>query len=247
MDTNMLLLLGIAHVLGDYLLQPRRLAAEKTEKPGWLLLHGALYALAMGTVLLWAPAGRGWWVWLLLAGSHLVIDGLRVLLDRRWKREEKPGLLLASFCADQALHLGAILLCWGLWLRGTPSALLTRWTAWSLFRPLLVCGAILCVIWDPTAVLVRKLFGLFPPELGEKPGTQARSGELIGKLERVIVAALVLAGAASAIGFVLTAKSVARFKQFENDPGFTERYLIGTLLSVSAALTTALLLGKFLP
>lgn len=67
-----------------------------------------------------------------------------------------------------------------------------------------------------------------------------RSGELIGKLERVIVAILVLIDAATAIGFVLTAKSVARFKQME-DRSFAERYLVGTLLSVAVALATALL------
>ena len=72
-----------------------------------------------------------------------------------------------------------------------------------------------------------------------------RSGELIGKLERVIVAALVLSGAATAIGFVLTAKSVARFKQME-DRNFAERYLVGTLLSVAVALAAALLVKHFL-
>lgn len=243
MNANMLLILGIAHVAGDYLFQPRCLAEKKAQKLRWLLLHLALYALAMGAVFLCVPAGRAWWVWLILAGSHGLIDGLRVLLDRGRRR---PGWLLVSFCGDQTLHLGMLLLCWALWLRGGASSLLVACSAWPWFRRLLVWTAILCVIWDPASVLVRKLFALFPQQVGSLSGTQARSGELIGKLERLIVVALVLAGAASAIGFVLTAKSVARFKQFENDPGFTERYLIGTLLSVSTALIAALLLERLL-
>ena len=41
----------------------------------------------------------------------------------------------------------------------------------------------------------------------------------------------------------MTAKSIARFKQLENK-SFVERYLIGTLLSVSLALITALIASK---
>ena len=39
---------------------------------------------------------------------------------------------------------------------------------------------------------------------------------MIGKLERLIIAMLVIYGEAGAIGFVLAAKSLARYKQFEN-------------------------------
>ena len=73
------------------------------------------------------------------------------------------------------------------------------------------------------------------------------SGELIGKLERLIIAVLVLCGQFGAIGFVLTAKSVARFKQIETDRGFAERYLVGTLMSAGIALLAALGFGALLP
>ena len=52
-----------------------------------------------------------------------------------------------------------------------------------------------------------------------------------------------LTGQVSAIGFVLTAKSIARFKQFEAQ-GFAERYLVGTLASTAFAIFTALVLWK---
>jgi hypothetical protein len=44
-----------------------------------------------------------------------------------------------------------------------------------------------------------------------------------------------LSGQVGAIGFVIAAKSLARFKQLE-DKDFAERYLLGTLLSVLIAL-----------
>lgn len=45
----------------------------------------------------------------------------------------------------------------------------------------------------------------------------------------------------SAIGFVLTAKSVARFKELENR-AFAEAYLVGTLTSFLVAGASGLLL-----
>ncbi len=55
--------------------------------------------------------------------------------------------------------------------------------------------------------------------------------------------ALVLLDAPTAIGFVLTAKSIARFKQLE-DKDFAERYIVGTLLSVGIALASVLLITQ---
>lgn len=58
-------------------------------------------------------------------------------------------------------------------------------------------------------------------------------------LERVIVLLLLSAGQYAAIGFVLTAKSVARYNRISEDARFAEYYLLGTLLS------TAMVLGVY--
>ena len=42
---------------------------------------------------------------------------------------------------------------------------------------------------------------------------------------------MLYAGQWTAIGFVLTAKSVARYNKISEDPQFAEYYLLGTLLS----------------
>ena len=55
-------------------------------------------------------------------------------------------------------------------------------------------------------------------------------GMWIGILEREIILMLGLLGQYGAIGFVLAAKSLARYKQLENK-AFAEKYLVGTLLS----------------
>lgn len=266
---NTLLILGIAHVIGDYLLQWRKLAENKEKSGKALLLHGILYAAAMGFVFLCAPVLRALLVWGILTVSHGIIDCLRVKADKRWN---SPRGRVISFCADQALHLSIVVVCWAFLLRGQRTVWLSALAARSWFRPALLYTALLCVIWQPAAILVRKVLAMLPPPEAPKaetpedaaepmepvpqepmeepekpmePEADFRSGELIGKLERVIVAALVLSGAATAIGFVLTAKSVARFKQME-DRNFAERYLVGTLLSVSVALAAALLVKHFL-
>ncbi|MBP3701451.1 MAG: hypothetical protein J6I64_06150 [Lachnospiraceae bacterium] len=73
------------------------------------------------------------------------------------------------------------------------------------------------------------------------------TGSVIGKLERLIIALLVLANQWGAIGFVLTAKSIARYKQIGEDKNdFAEKYLIGTLASAAVAIAVPFLLVQFM-
>jgi hypothetical protein len=67
----------------------------------------------------------------------------------------------------------------------------------------------------------------------------ARVGATIGILERLLIATFVLVGAEAAIGFVIAAKTLARFRLLD-DRDFAEYYLLGTLASVSVAIITAL-------
>ena len=68
----------------------------------------------------------------------------------------------------------------------------------------------------------------------------ARIGATIGVLERLLIVTFVLTNATAAIGFVVGAKTLARFKQLD-DRDFAEYYLLGTLASVAVALLSALL------
>jgi uncharacterized protein DUF3307 len=67
----------------------------------------------------------------------------------------------------------------------------------------------------------------------------ARVGATIGVLERLLIVTFVLAGAEAAIGFVIAAKTIARFRQLD-DRDFAEYYLLGTLASVSVAIVSGL-------
>ncbi|MBA2253502.1 MAG: DUF3307 domain-containing protein [Chloroflexi bacterium] len=74
----------------------------------------------------------------------------------------------------------------------------------------------------------------------EGMASPAKLGATIGILERLVVVALVLAGQAAAIGLVIAAKTLARFKQLD-DRRFAEYYLLGTLASVAVALISGLI------
>lgn len=62
-----------------------------------------------------------------------------------------------------------------------------------------------------------------------------RAGMIIGFLERFVILTFVLLGQYSAIAFIFTAKSIARFEELK-DRNFSEYYLVGTLSSVSFAI-----------
>ena len=65
-------------------------------------------------------------------------------------------------------------------------------------------------------------------------------GALIGMLERVVILLLGALGLYGSIALVLTAKSLARFKQLE-DKNFAEKYLVGTLISLTIAILALLI------
>ncbi len=67
------------------------------------------------------------------------------------------------------------------------------------------------------------------------------SGDYIGIFERFIRLTLVISEAYSAISFVFTAKSLARFRELDNRD-FVEYYLIGTLMSTVLGISGGLLL-----
>lgn len=59
----------------------------------------------------------------------------------------------------------------------------------------------------------------------------SNNGAIIGFLERIIIAMFLYSNQYSAIGFILTAKSIARYNKISEDAEFGEYYLIGTLFS----------------
>jgi len=113
---------------------------------------------------------------------------------------------------------------------------------------ILFCGGLL-VLNEMNIVLRYSLSLLKLEPLGDVDHTVSDSeyntGRVIGMLERVFIFLFAVAGQFAAIGFILTAKGVVRYKEFENRL-FAEYVLIGTLLSALLALLTALAVNGLL-
>jgi len=92
---------------------------------------------------------------------------------------------------------------------------------------------------DPVAPPEVVLSEPAPPP-APQPAQTARVGATIGILERILVVVFVLTGTEAAIGFVVAAKTLARFRLLD-DRDFAEYYLLGTLASVAVAIVTALI------
>ena len=128
----------------------------------------------------------------------------------------------------------------------SPNNLYIKLQGYENFKIIILYILIFSIILDPASVFIRKLFisislKTYPKIYSE----ELKAGNIIGKLERIIIAILLLNNQFGVIGFVLTAKSIARFKQMENRD-FAEKYLIGTLASFLIVLLSVLILKGLL-
>jgi len=110
---------------------------------------------------------------------------------------------------------------------------------------LLMVSGILLAGFDINCLvaLILKQSHLIPSE-GKADASVAGEvgrGRIIGILERSIVFVLVVRGNISAVGLILAAKAIARFKDLDKRD-FAEYVLIGTLLSISFAIAVAFFL-----
>jgi hypothetical protein len=83
------------------------------------------------------------------------------------------------------------------------------------------------------------LSGRIEPDRPQPAEPTDNVGAVVGVLERLLVVVLILGQAEIGIGLVVAAKTLARFRQLDERP-FAEKYLVGTLASVTVAVASAL-------
>ncbi len=107
---------------------------------------------------------------------------------------------------------------------------------------LFIRWALLILILIKPASLIIKL-SLSPFQVTEESNDSIHNaGQLIGILERLILVLLLYQDQYSAMGFILTAKSIARYNKIAESPAFAESYLLGTLLSSFIAISSFFLI-----
>ncbi|TGB00452.1 DUF3307 domain-containing protein [Sporolactobacillus shoreae] len=272
------LILILAHLVGDFYLQTDRMAASKQKYLiRHVLIHFVLYFCLLLVLYIWTLSVSRFLFQialpsLILALSHYAIDTLKIRTTRFISGSQIGQAYL--FLSDQILHFTVILLA-GATFFYLPLSLFENFVAEminqkripnvSLDDKILFCGIIIILATTFTGHLIRLLVGTIPEHLSlfegkytltnshgpldqmksqkpqpsfeeefnyvvNKKGDRSR-GKIIGYVERLLVIILIVSSSYASIGFIVAAKSIARFKQMD-DRQFAEYFLLGTLTSI---------------
>lgn len=234
MAVKYLLILGIGHLLGDFYFQNEKIAKYKDEKYKGVLLHSLEYYSVNFLVILPVFSLDMIFAVTYAALSHFVIDTVKYVLLIK-KKICKSGKV---FMIDQCAHvislfmLAYIMDYWNFSIGqvslvisilntyGCDAEMIARWILAILF------------IHIPANIFIQNFLGDYKPK-GKKVIIKAdnKAGRKIGTIERLIMLIFLSLNQYAAMGFVLTAKSIARYDKITKDEKFAEYYLLGTLVS----------------
>lgn len=225
----------LAHLLGDFLLQPNSWVLDKEskkQKSKYLYIHTFLNG-----ILAWLFVGEmafGWFA-LALALSHGFIDFLKLQFQNKKTKRN-------WFVVDQILHLITIAIIASLYKN-----LSLDFTVFNNQLWILATGIVF--LTKPTSIIIKNTISIWTPESKNKnDDSLENAGNYIGIFERLFIFCFILTGHFEAIGFLLAAKSIFRFGDLKEakDRKLTEYVLIGTLLSFGIALITRILVQNFI-
>jgi uncharacterized protein DUF3307 len=246
---TLLIQLFLAHILGDFFLQPAKWVREKAQHRlrsiylyVHVLIHFLLILIVTGDTGLWKVAT-------LIALSHLVIDGIKLLA-------QKTSDSRTWFFADQLSHLAVLLIVWIV----QDKVVVDIHALWNKTNLILITAVLFLL--NPASIIIRTVISKWTPGAPGSPASPAspgrtdhtatdtanmyrsleNAGQLIGMIERVLVLIFIFVGRWEGVGFLLAAKSVFRFGDLKDarDTKLTEYVLIGTLLSFGMAVITSL-------
>lgn len=222
----------LAHILGDFFLQPKNWVDHKNNqkwKSPYLWLHAGIHFILI-IVVLWKV--EIWPVAAAIAVSHLIIDGIKLSFQ-----SEKN--LSVWFTADQIAHLFILIAVWYFY-----------WGGFEFHMPgdtVWIIGLGALFITFPASIIMQKFMIRWNKQIDtQNDGTLDGAGTYIGILERIFIYLVILSSNIQIIGFLLAAKSVFRFGDLSRseDRKLTEYILIGTLLSFLIAILTGVIVAE---
>jgi len=220
--------LAFGHFLADFTLQTDWMVRRKRESKV-LLAH-----IGVVTSVTWVALGFALSPLLLImiAATHLAID---------WAKLKLGGTGFAGFMADQGAHLAVIILAAALFPGAYAAGLLPHLPAplSSQIPAAMTIGAgLIAAVWAGGYGVQAIMQGI---KSDIDPKSLPQGGKLIGRLERLMILMLVLAGEPGGIGFLIAAKSILRFNELarDNDMRVSEYVIIGTLASFAWGLAAA--------
>jgi len=186
----------LAHLIGDFLLQPKSWVTEKEKKKAkslkiylHFLIHGALTVILLGI--------EYWGLALCLMIIHGLIDLIKLFFQKNNHR-------VVWFFSDQIAHLSSIVGLWYFWFK--PEINLSISPDFWIYLTALI------LITQVAGITIQLLLAGWSKKLDLSEGASLQNaGKYIGMLERLFVFVFVITGKWEAIGFLLAAKSVFRF------------------------------------
>lgn len=219
----------LAHLIGDFLLQPISWVKDKEEKKHksiYLYLHIFLHF-----ILAWILIGEQEFGFYALGLA--VLQGLIDFLKLHYQTSKTKR---NWFSIDQILHLIVLIVITLLYTK-------THLEFKNLGNQFWIILTALILLTNPTSIIIKNIISIWTPENKNKDKSLQNAGNYIGILERLFIFSFILTGHFEAIGFLLAAKSIFRFGDLKEakDRKLTEYVLIGTLLSFGIALLIGLL------
>ena len=227
----LLIKLLLAHIIGDFYLQPKNWVKEKETKKlksGKLYLHVLIHIL-ITLVILWNL--KYWWIIVVIGITHFIIDATKLIIQ---KKKTKRFL----FFIDQLLH---ILIIIGCYFYASKNISFTTITLSENTVLLITCLLFLII---PVSIIMKTIFLKWNiSELIKNNESLEDAGKYIGILERILVFIFIILNHWEAVVFLITAKSVFRFGDLKEskDRQLTEYILIGTLISFGIAIITGII------
>lgn len=221
----------IAHVLLDYFFQSEKWADAKNSlgfRSRFLYFHTVICFL-----LSWILSFQINFVFgaLSIAVSHFLIDGFKNTASRN------PVLKRYIFFIDQGLHLviiGIVVILFNKWIGIDP-----LWEGIYNKKFILILTAYL-VCLKPANIFIREIFQTTEIQVSSD-NEMPNAGKVIGILERILTLTLILVSQYSAVGFLIAAKSILRYRSDETLK--SEYVLIGTLLSFGIAVISGIIVN----
>ena len=224
------------HLLADFLFQTSAYSEKKRK-----IIYFIVFEIVLLLILQFKKAI---FLGMIISVFHFLIN---YIVNKSEKRFRKRRLKLLFFSINQLIHFVILIGIYYIFnLENSVSNLYIKLQGYENFKIIILYISVFSIIFEPASVFIRKLFTSISSKTYPKANLEElKAGNIIGKLERIIIAILLLNNQFGVIGFVLTAKSIARFKQMENRD-FAEKYLIGTLTSFLIVLLSILTLKGLL-
>ncbi len=240
-NVTSLYILILAHILADFPLQPTYLSAGKYHQIKFLWFHSFIFLIVSS--LLMIPFLSIKWLWglLILFVVHTFIDYIKIKLIKFYHHKEFELEII-----DQFFHIVAIIIVWSLFYSREIRITLPYFLTLKEFnRYILMLSGYIFVFKGGTDCVKGVLNKISNNEKKKQliTNNELKIGKIIGNIERFLILTFVLLHQFTAIGFIIAAKSLARFKDLD-DRSFAEYYLVGTLTSFSVALIIGLIINK---